>query len=198
MKSSSSGQLSESGTRLAPARAFLVLMAIVVLLAGYIGLAYLLHVAAIFAGSLFLFFWVGVEKAAQAAFIATLVGAIGGIANASLFHASLATAFAIDPGLAALAGLGLVMLAVYMVLIHKASVLFNQSYLLFVTVGAIPQLSDAGIFVSMVEGVLLSAVYFGGIAWILRRIGARRDLNAAAAAIATDSEQHDDVSHSSR
>jgi hypothetical protein len=164
-------------------------MAIVVLLAGYISLAYLLHIESIFAGSLFLFFWVGVEKAAPAAFVATLVGAIGGIANASLLHASVATALAIDPSLAALAGLGVLMLAVYMLLIHKARWLFNQSYMLFVAVGAIPQLSDAGISVSMVEGVSLSAAYFGSIVWILHHIGTRRP----AEAIMTDRKYHDDV-----
>lgn len=101
-------------------------------------------------GSLFLFAWTTVEKAAPKAFIASAIGAVGGIANAALFHANLATAFAIDLNLAAIAGLGLFMLALYMLLIHKASVLCNSSYMLFLTVGTILQLSDAETIVSVV------------------------------------------------
>ena len=193
MNTSSSGQPTEHSQPLAPGRGFLVMMALVVLLAGFIGLTVVLHIMAIFAGSFFLFFWLGVEKAAPAAFIPTLVGALGGIANGSLLHASLATALGVNPALAALVGLGVLMLAVYMLLIHKVPMLFNQAYMLFVTMAAIPLLSDTAIFVSMVECVFLSAAYFGGIFWIFRRIGARRDLNAAAEAIAPDVQILGDV-----
>ena len=174
MNNSSSGLPSQSGQALPPFRAFLILVGIVVLLAGYICLCYLFKIEAIFAGSLFVFFWVGVEKTAPTAFTPTIVGAVGGIANAGLLHASLMTALGINPGLAALAGLGLLMLAIFMLLIKRASVLFNHGYMLFVTVAAITQLSDTKIFISMVECVFLSAVYFGSLLWIIRRIGTER------------------------
>jgi hypothetical protein len=197
MNGAPSNPTSDIGQPLPPGRAFLVLLAVVALLAGYVALAYLLQIAAIFAGSLFLFFWVGVEKAAPAAFMATLVGAIGGVANGILLHASVAAVFGVNPGVAALVGVGLLFLAVYMVLIHKGQILFNQSYMLFVTVAAIPMLSNRQIFVSMIEGIFLSAAYFGVIFWILRRIGARRELNSAAEALAADVPLLDDVSRSS-
>jgi hypothetical protein len=194
MSSPPSGPPSGAGQPLAPGPAFLVLVAIVVALAGYIGLAVLLHIDAIFAGSLFLFFWSGVEKAAPTAYIPTLVGALGGVANASLFHPGVVSAFAIDPGWAALAGLFILIVALYLLLIQQVSVLCNQSYMLFVTVGAIPLLPDTKIFVSMVEAIFLSAVYFGLIVWALNHIGARRAVKAAAAAAAADVLNHDDVS----
>ncbi len=177
-----------------PGRAFLTLIAIIVALAGYIGLAVLLHIAAIFAGSLFLFFWTGVEKAAPAAFVPTLVGALGGIANAALFHPAVASSFAIDPTWAAIAGLVVLVLVLYLLLMQKASVLCNQAYMLFITVAAIPLLPDLKIFTSMVESVFLSAAFFGCIVWILRHIGARRAVNTAAEAIGADIPTLDDIS----
>ena len=168
---------------LSPLRALWVLIALVVILAGYLLLAYALHVAAVFAGSFFLFFWLGVEKATPATFPATLVGALGGIANAALFHAGVASALALDPGLAALGGLVLLLAALYMLLTLKGALLFNQSYMLFLTVAAIPQLATVELFEGMVEGVLLSAIYFGSVFALLRFIGSRRRLNAGAAAM---------------
>ena len=193
MSSAPSSQPSASAQAMAPGPAFLVLIAIIVALAGYIGLAVLLHIEAVFAGSLFLFFWTGAEKAAPAAFIPTLVGALGGIANASLFHAGVVSAFAMDPGWAALAGLAVLIVVLYLLLIQKVSVLCNQSYMLFVTVGAIPLLPDTKIFVSMVEAVFLSAAYFGIIVWALNYIGARRAVKAAGEALSADVENPNQV-----
>jgi hypothetical protein len=178
---------------MAPGPAFLVLMAIIAALAGYIGLAVLLHIDAIFAGSLFLFFWTGVEKAAPAAYVPTLVGALGGLANASLFHPAVVSAFAIDPVWAVVAGLVVLCLVLYLLLIQRVSVLCNQSYMLFVTVGAIPLLPDTRIFVSMVEAIFLSAAYFGIIVWALNYIGARRAVRAAGEALSADVENPEDV-----
>lgn len=186
MNNSSSGGSSENGQPLPPGRALLVPLAIVVLLAGFVALGYALHIEAIFAGSLFVFFWIGIERADSAKFIAVLTGAIGGIANGSLLHQDVAAALGIDPGLSALAGLGLIMFAVYMLLIQKATTLFNHSYMLFLTVAAIPQLGHADLFVSMFQGAFISAAYFGVIFWALRRFSPRRDVDAAADAIASD------------
>jgi hypothetical protein len=193
MSSAPASQPSEGDQALPPGRAFLVLIAIIVALAAYIGLAVLLHIAAIFAGSLFLFFWTGVEKTAPAAFVPTLVGALGGIANAALFHPSVASSFGLDPTWAAIAGLIVIVLALYLLLMKTMSVLFNQAYMLFITVAAIPLLPDVKIFASMVEAVFLSAAFFGCIVWILRHIGARRAVNTAAQAIGADIPTFDDM-----
>jgi hypothetical protein len=194
MSSAAATQPPENAEALPPGRAFLVLIAIIVALAAYIGLAVLLHIEAVFAGSLFLFFWTGVEKAAPAAFVPTLVGALGGIANAGLFHPAVASSLAIDPTMAVIAGLVVLVLALYLLLMQKLSVLCNQSYMLFVTVGAIPLLPDLKIFVSMVEAVFLSAAFFGCIVWALRHFGARRAVNTAAEAIAAEIPTFDDIS----
>ena len=186
MSSSQSHPAGQGSPALSPLRALLVLVGLVALLAGYIALCIALHLAAAFAGSLFLFFWLGVEKGAPAALAPTLVGAVGGIVNAGLLHPDIATAFGLDPGVSALSGLALLVIAVYILLIHKITVLFNQSYMLFVTVAGIPIVSGVPAFESMLQCLFLAAVYFGLIFWILRRIGRRRDLNAAARAIAVE------------
>jgi hypothetical protein len=194
MSSASATPSSTDDQALPPGRALLVLLAIVVALAGYIALAVGLHIYAIFAGSLFLFFWTGVEKAIPAAFVPTLAGALGGIANGGLFHAAVATSLSIDPTWAAYAGLAVLAIVLYLLLMQKAPVLCNQSYMLFVTVAAMPLLPDLKIFTSMVESLFLSAAYFGAIVWILRIVGARRAVNTAAEAIGAEIPTFDDIS----
>src|SRR3990167_8555616 len=108
---------------LAPRLAIWVLLAIVLVLAGYVGLAHLLRIDTLFAGAFFIFFWVGVEKAAAKAFLPALIGAAGGIINSGMLHPQLATAAWIDPGLTALVGLAVLLLAIYLLLIQKASIL---------------------------------------------------------------------------
>lgn len=188
MSTTSSQPGARHGQPLPPGRAFLVLIAIVVVLAGFLGLFALLHIMAVFAGSFFLFAWVGVEKAAPEAFVGSILGAIAGIANASLLHPDLATTFGFDPGIAAIAGPGLLMVALYMLLIHKLPTLFNSTYMLFATLGAIPMLSGREVFASMMEGVIVGAAYFGGLFLLFRKVGGRRSVDAAASALSDSAE----------
>lgn len=159
---------------LAPGLAIGVLLGIVGVLAGYVGLSHLLRIDTLFAGAFFIFFWVGVEKAAAKTFLPTLVGAAGGIVNSGMLHPQLATAVGIDPGLTALIGLVVLLLAIYLLLIQKASILFNHAYMLFFTVGAIPMLSDMKIFQDMAASIALAAAYVGLIFWGLRWLEARK------------------------
>lgn len=165
---------------LPPGKALLVLLAVVVLLTAFVGLAYVLHISALYAGSLFLFYWLGIEKAAPTTYVPTVAGAFGGVAHAGLLHPAQASALGLDPGLAAVAGLLLLVLAIYLLLIHKLPALINQSYMLFLTVALIPQLNSPGLVADMGLGILYGAIFCGVAAFAARTFAARRLAGSAA------------------
>lgn len=156
-------------TPLRPVQAFGILTIIVVALVGYLIIGHLLKVEPVFAGILPIFYWFAVKGGAPEAGLSAFVGALGGVANAALF-----TVPGIDARIMALAGLVVVFTALYFSIINFVPLLFNQSYMLMATVATIPAILVQGQFVGMVGAVALSAVYFGGMIWLLRVFQARR------------------------
>ena len=164
---------------LKPVHALLVLFGIIVLLAGYLTISHLLGIVPTYAGILLLFYWFAVKGGAPGELAAAFVGALGGIGNAALLVVP-----GVDPGLSALLGLLALIVALYCLLAGFVPLLFNQAYMLLVTVAAIPLILTEGRFVGMAASVILSAVYFGGLVWLLRLIGARRSAREVGLAVA--------------
>ncbi len=152
----------------------ILLLPVVLFLAIYVAFALVLHLQALFAGSLFLFYWLGIEKAELSAFLRALAGAIGGTIGGSLFQAEQAAALGLDPVWTAVAGLFLLILAIYLLLIHAMPFLVNQAYMLFLTVAGIPQLGGGTLIRDMIGGVIYSAFYCGITVGLYRYLAARR------------------------
>jgi hypothetical protein len=157
---------------LPPLRALFVLLGLVVVIAGYLVLAHLLGIHSPFAGLFLVFYLFAVEGGAVRAFPKALIGALGGLANGALF--ALPGLDAGLAGLAALAGLIVALVAVYCLLIGFAPILFNQAYMLVLTVVCIPAVALEADFTGMLAALVLSGLYFGSIVWGLHTISNRK------------------------
>lgn len=102
------------------------------------------------------------------------MGAFGGLANAGLLHPAQASALGLEPGPAAIAGLLVLLLALFLLLTHRLTILVNQSYMLFLTVALIPQLNGPRIIADMGVGIVHGAVFCGITAFALRKFAERR------------------------
>ena len=147
-------------SKLTPATAGVVLVILVVALAAYVSLAYALGVAALFGGSLVLFYWAGVEHLKLKALPSVVIGALGGIFNGSLF--------ALLPPIMGEAGGALMALivllgAIYFLLLGWIPLVFNQAYMLLLTVVLIPSVLTQGQFVEMAVAVLYGGAFWGGV-----------------------------------
>ena len=159
---------------LPPGRALLVLLALIAVLAGYLTISHLMGIVPTYAGILLLYYWFAVKGGAPDELLAAFVGALGGIGNAALLAVP-----GLDVGLSALLGLGVLTVALYCLLAGFLPWLFNQAYMLLVTVAAIPLVLGEGRFAGMAASVLVSAVYFGGLVWLLRAVGKKKALREA-------------------
>lgn len=163
---------------LSPLVGLLVLLVAVVVIAGYLILAHLLGIHSAFAGILLMFYLFAMEGGAASALPKAFIGALGGLANGALF----ATWAGLDPGLTALAGLVMVLIAVYCLLIGIAPILFNQAYMLVLTVVCVPPVLLEADFTGMLAALFLSLFYFGAAAWAL---GVLRNRKESASAVAS-------------
>ena len=108
-----------------PVRALFVLMGLAVALAGYLLLAHLLGIGSAFAGILIVFYLFAIEGGARRALPKAFLGALGGLANGALF----AVWPGVAPDLTAVAGLLVVLGAVYCLLIGFARYITLHSLL---------------------------------------------------------------------
>lgn len=154
---------------LSPLRALFVLLGAVVVISGYLALAYFLGIGSTFAGTLLVFYLFAVEGGEIRAFPKSLIGALGGLATASLFALP-----GLDADLAGLAGLTVVLVAIYCLLIGFVPILFNQAYMLFLTVVLIPAVLLEADFMDMLAAMILSGAYFGSIVWCLHTVNNRK------------------------
>ena len=154
---------------LTPGTALRVLAGIVLALAGYLGTAAVLHIGAPVFGVLVVFYWFSIKRGDMAALPGAATGALGGVVNTMLFALP-----GVPPEVAALVAIAVLAAALYALLVGFWPMLFNSAYMLVVTVATIPavlaRLDPAG----MVAAIALSAAYFGGLAWVVRRYRARR------------------------
>ena len=158
---------------LPPLMALAVLAGLVAFIIIYEVLATFLHIAPTFPAFLMLFYWAAVKHLAIRELPGAALGSLGGVLNAALF--------AILPPVLGPAGilvaLLIVLVALYLLLVGWAPMVFNNAYMLLLTAAGIPEVLSAGRFVGMALSVLLGAAIFGavvGLPVLVQRSRARR------------------------
>ena len=154
--------------KLSPSKAAVVIVGLVVVVAGYLILGNLFGIAPVYAGILLVYFTFAIGRGEPGALPGAILGSLGGIVNAALFAIP-----SIDPGISALIGLIVVLIALFCLLTGWLPLIFNQAYMLLLTVGTIPAILAQKQFAGMAAAVLLAAVYFGALIWMLHRLRAR-------------------------
>lgn len=163
--------------------ALMIWAGVVVAIVGFIALGTWLELVPLYGGFTLLWYWANVDKLNFAMAPATVVGAIGGTA----------TAWALQWGTVhadwtvAIAALAVLLVGLLLTILERAALVFNASYMLFVTVCCAPLLQKGEDFTKVVESILLGAIYFGGLVWIAMKVfGGSKAEQAAEARIGVE------------
>lgn len=150
----------QGGVKLMPKQAAVILLVLVLVLAAYLYLAHMLGLAALFTGNLVLFYWAGIEHFRLEALPGVLAGSLGGILNGALF-ALLPPVMGEGP--AALVAVLVLLGAIYLLLLRRLPLLFNNAYMLQLNVALIPPVLTEGRWTQMSAAVLFSGAFWGGL-----------------------------------
>lgn len=149
---------------------------IVVLIAGFVVLGSALKLQPLYAGLLLLWFWTSVDDTRFGALPAATLGAFGGLANSYLLQ------WGTHAGSAAVVVVALLVmvLALFMLIARRLPIVFNPSYMLFLTVLNAPLIQQGEAFGQVLAATALGIVWFGASAWLVQQLIARRQGAAAA------------------
>jgi hypothetical protein len=136
----------------------LLLVGVVVFMAGLFGLYAALQIRMPFVGLLFLLYWGAIMRQDRASFLASVFGGVGGILLARLL---LAPPLAGTPG--TIVSYGTLAAVLFCYMRGQASLVVNNSTMLFLAVSTIPELNVAKNVLTMTESLLLGAAYLGAI-----------------------------------
>lgn len=143
----------------------------------FVGAAWMLGIAPLYAGFLFLLYFGSIKQGVPRELPAALIGALGGVSLAALLHilpAQFGTA-----GIVAIAVL--LFAAVYASLVGWVPLLINTSFMIYLTVVAIPAVQAQADFLGIAGAILLAAAFAGALILINKRGEAgkavRQDLN---------------------
>lgn len=169
----------EGSKAMSPLMGLGILLAVIVVVAAYIGLNMALGIAEGWAGFLFLLCWSMIEKGSLDRFAHALVGALVGAGTAALFK--------LGPEIWGQAGmiafLGVVLLLVYAIIMGWAPIAVNTTTMIYLTVGTIPYLHEGVNVVGMFLGIASGALFFGALGLVGAQIGKRRARAAAPEAV---------------
>ena len=162
-------------------KAAMVLLILAIALTIYLVAAHFLGLIAVFAGNLVLFYWAGIEHFRLSALPSVLIGSLGGIWNVALFTLPVPV---IGEAMAGLIGLAALLAAIYCLLVGWLPIIFNQAFMLALTVTFIPVVMQEAIFVDMSIGVLYGGLFWGGLVvtgkWIFEGLASRKAKENAA------------------
>jgi len=143
-----------------------LLVGVVLAVAGFVLLGYLLALTPLYAGFLFLWYWASVAKVDFKALPGILIGALAGTATAWLLQYC--------DRIYGLTGLYLMLtlitLAVLVQIMNWAPIAINTPYMLFLTVTAAPLLQGGEDFRAVLAVILVGAIYFALFVYLGRRI----------------------------
>jgi hypothetical protein len=142
---------------LSPAKGLLVLGIVVVAVAAFIGISSALSLPSVYGGFLFVFYFTGLCHAAPDKFAPAVAGAFAGLATAFLLMYLPVAMGNLGMALA----LGLVLAAIYALIMGWVPLLVNNATMLFLTIGTIPALQQMATIAEMALSVLLAAVLIG-------------------------------------
>lgn len=161
-------------TQLPLGQALIVTIGVIVAVAGFVALGAALHVVPLYAGFLLLWVWSALHGLSLQALPAALAGALSGAALSFTLQTGAAMA---SPALIALALL-LMIGAVFLVVAGRAALLCNQSTMLFITVLNAPLLQAGEDFRAVTLAIVLGAVWFGAVAWVVGRLTPQQTASA--------------------
>lgn len=152
----------------------LLLMGIVPFMAGFFGLYNLLGVGMPYIGLLFLLYWAAIQRQERTAYLPSVLGGLSGILLGWLLIGL--------PPLIGLAGtiisIAALVATLFCFMRGHASLVVNNSTMLFLTVATISELTIAKNVVVMVESLLLGAAYMGAVS-VAAHVIAKRSRKSA-------------------
>lgn len=149
-----------------PGKAAIITLVVILLIAGYIGIAMMAGIAAFYGGFLLLWYWATVEKLNfQAAPRVTLGALLGTGTSWALQYATLGNEMVL--GIAVVLFL---LLSFYLMTLELLPQVFNPAYTLYLTVACAPILQARENFSDVLSALLLGVLYFGAIVWLLGRL----------------------------
>jgi len=152
---------------LSPAKGLLMLGIVVVAVATFIGISTMLGLPSVYGGFLFVFYFTGLCHAASDKFVPAVAGAFCGLAIAYLL-----TQLPVTLGTAGMVlALGVLIAAIYALIMGWVPLLVNNATMLFLTVGTIPALHKTATIAEMAVSALL-AVALIGLALLVQKLRA--------------------------
>lgn len=145
-------------------KGLVVLVVVVLGVAAFIAISGVLGLPSVYGGFLFVFTFTGLFHAAPDKFLPASLGAFVGIGLAFALTA-LPPAFGT---VGMIAALGLVLGAVYALIMGWAQVAINNAAMLFLTVGAIPALHQRETLIEMALSTGLAVVLIGAVLVVVR------------------------------
>lgn len=155
---------------LTPLKGMGVVLAVVIAVAGLIGIAVALKLTALYASFLFVLYWSGLCHANLKEFVPALIGSLGGLAMA---YGLVGLPGALGEAAGMALALALILLAIYLLVMGQARILVNNAFMLFLTVGTIPALMNGPTLGDMGLAVVVGALYVGGLVLIGKQLAAR-------------------------
>ena len=152
-----------------------ITFAAIVLIAGFIAIGTALHLQPLYAGFTLLWFWSSVDASDIKKLPAAVIGALAGTATSYLVQYGTVTG---NAALVVLA-LAIIIVALFMVIAQRLPLVFNASYMLFVTVMNAPLIQAGETFANVFASIALSALYFGGIFFVGAKVMANRAARVA-------------------
>jgi len=160
-------------------QALLIVLAIAVGAAAFIGLNFGLGLKEYYAGFFFIFFWLGLEKGDLKVFPSTAAGAFFGVALGFALH-ELPALLGAGPGM--LVFLGLVVVTLFFLVRQQLQIVANNSAMLFLTLSTVVHIQGHADFRDMFESLALTVALVGSVAWLVGRQQANAAARNAAAA----------------
>lgn len=156
---------------MSPLKGLLILLAVIVVIAGYIAATIALHLSEPWAGFLFLLYWSMVEQAKLDRIAPSVIGAFVGMGTAAMM-ALLPPAIGMGPGMGVF--MAVVLVLVYAIIMGWAPIAVNMATMLFLTVGTIPYVQAHADFAQIFFGIGAGIVYFGGLALIAAAVSRKK------------------------
>lgn len=153
-----------------------ITLGVVVLIAGFLAVGSALKLQPLYAAFLLLWFWTSVDGTRFNALPAAVIGAFGGLANS--FALQWGTQNGSGPVL--IASLLMMVVALFMLIARRLPLLFNPSYMLFLTVLNAPLIQKQESFGQVIAATALGIFWFGTSAWVAQQLVARHQRSAAA------------------
>lgn len=147
-------------------QAAIVTLGVIVVIAGFIALGAWLHVTPLYAGFLLLWAWSALHELSLKALPGALIGALAGAGMSFLLQ----TGTAMGSAPVIVLALALMIVAVFFVVAGRAQLVCNQSTMLFITVLNAPVIQAGEDFRQVIIAVVLGALWFGAVAWVISRI----------------------------